>query len=918
MKTKLSFLITVTIAVAVLLVMFRGLWSLQPLKIEDGYTNISRVTTDVEGAIYTITDSKQVMRKVNEAGMLVYDISNRLYGQTNTDMVILFDSLATDADGHAFMLITILDSYGLNVYGEKIVKISADGSRSDTIYNVEYDTSDQLLRVGKIQSLSVVDDYVYFFRNDEGEASLLRLSTGTNMVETPEIVRTIEMPSNRYLKELAGNKADQLFFTTKKGSLFSIDERLATQVYPNAGEEQLKFPVGIVTEDHTHLYFIDFHDEAIKAVNVAANGYEVKSLLTLSTLERLYEDVEWWDFMDISIADGLITVATSNHVISLNADGEIIDVQNSFRYAYSVMIMKLGYWLLIVLFVMMLFYTLRFVYIHVMKGKIYLLLKQLGVILPVVVLSMIGLSYSVYTSFSVEMKQETYAQLELLAGNGKYLVDGVHLEQLNSPRDYMGKDYLAIKQRIDELFSRSVENRDGLYHTIYRYMDGQLYIVMDDDDSVAMFQPFEVNEENLLVLEQGEVIVGEWEDSSGQWMYALGPLYNSNGEIIGIYEAGKDMIGVNQGNMKIMMNIIKIFVLISISLIVVITLMTVYLLSSIGKLRRNVSLFASGEWDVKVDIRTRDEVEELGDRFNMMAGSIRQYLHEVTKLSSSYFRFVPQQFLKVLGKTNMTEIHLGQQQNKQMTILVCNMRDFSKFSTQLTTEENFLFINSFLKQFGPIIREYGGFTSRYLGAGMLSLFPNDPDAALKAAMHLRAKLELYNEWRSNVPYEPIDIGISVHSGDVMLGIIGEEQRMEGSVVSNHVDLTLDLEKLSATLGVTILFTKDTLQMMKKSFPGEYRSLGAIHMNDEHPPMELYDLYEGDTEHIRRLKHETKEQFETAVEYFRNGRFYDAREGFVAVVKKNRHDLVAKLYFFECDRYFQEGVSAGWNNSLRIS
>ncbi|MCR8643264.1 hypothetical protein NV379_11385 [Paenibacillus sp. N1-5-1-14] len=55
-----------------------------------------------------------------------------------------------------------------------------------------------------------------------------------------------------------------------------------------------------------------------------------------------------------------------------------------------------------------------------------------------------------------------------------------------------------------------------------------------------------------------------------------------------------------------------------------------------------------------------------------------------------------------------------------------------------------------------------------------------------------------------------------------------------------------------------------------------------------------------------------------MEAFRNGRFYDAREGFVAVLKKNRYDLAAKLYFFESDRYYQQGAIAERNHALRIS
>ncbi|MBP1932255.1 HAMP domain-containing protein [Ammoniphilus resinae] len=914
MKFKLGLLIAGTVFVAALLFIFRDTWSANPFENEVAYSNISRVVTDSNGAIYTVTNSKKTLQKVDSSGRLIYSISSSEHEQPNT--LQLFNSMAVDGEGNAYALITILDSYGLKVSGEQIIKISPDGSKTSMVYEEEYAFSDNLLRVGNIQSLSAKDGFVYFFRKDAETSSLLRIpSTAAASQQNPEVVKTIEMPANRYLNEFTGSQDNHIFFTTKRGSLYAVTDGDVRQIYPQSSQNQLNFPVGIFTKDHRNIYFIDYHQEAINRVDVRQSGYPIIPVVTMETLKNQYPNIEWSDFTNITVGNGLITVATSDQLVQMNPNGEIIDVLTSFHYSPKIVWMGFGYWLLLGLFGFLLVLDIRHIYVYILGRRVSLLLKQLGVIIPVVLLSMVGLSYSVYSSFSGEMKADTQGQLELLAGNGKYLVDGAQLEGLNSPRDFMSEDYKTIKQRINELFSRSGEDRDGLYSTIYRYMNGNLYIIMDDDDSVTMFQPFPLSEENLLVLQQGKIVSGEWEDASGQWMYALGPLYNPQGEIIGIYETGKDLIGMKQSNLKIMTNVLKIISVIGVILLLVITAMTVYLLSSIRKLRRSVNLIAKGEWDVMVQIHTRDEVEELGERFNMMAKSIRQYIQEVTKLSDSYFRFVPQQFLKVLGKDNVTQINLGEQENRQMTILVCNMRHFTEFSTTLTSEENFRFINSFLKTFGPVIREYGGFTSRYLGAGMLAMFPDDPSAAIKAAVKLRSTLETYNKEREG---EPIDIGIAVHYGDVMLGIIGEEQRLEGSVISNHVQLALDLERISEKLGVTVLLTEETLRFVNKGLPRQYRKLGSFQIDGEHRTIELFDLYEGDPEPIRRLKDETKQQFEHAIELFQNGRFYDAREGFVTVVKKNRDDLAAKMYFFACDQYFQEGVTADWNNSLRIS
>lgn len=917
MKAKLWATLLAAVVVALVLAAYRDNWSTAPFASKADYTNISRVATDSYGAIYAITDSKKTVRKTDASGELVYSVKSAQ--DADPDTIVLFNSIATDQAGNAYALETILDSYGLRVYGERIVKISPNGKTLRPLYSVSYGESDNLLRVGNVQALSVKNGYLYFFRKGTSSASLLRLPTDADGAEPaePETLRTIEMASNRYLNELTGNDENRFFFTSKRGRLYAVVDGQAAQIYPRTSETQLNFPVGIVSAG-SEAYFIDYHEAAVKKLNVDVPDAPDETVLSLEQLADYDSAVEWSDFTSLAVSNGRILVATGDQLIELSPEGKILSYETGYRYPGSDRWSKVGYWLLIAAEAVLAAMFLRLFYVQVLRRRVFLLLKQLGLIVPVVLLFMGALSYSVSHSVSGEIKHSTESQLKLLAGNGKYLVSGDNLEKLNSPRDFRSEDYMTIKQRLNGVFSQNGESRDGLYNTIYRYMDGKLYIIMDDDDSVTMFQPFPVSEDNLKVLREGVVVSGEWEDSTGQWMYALGPLYNAKGEIVGIYETGKDMTGIRKSTSEIVVDILRIIGLIGLVLLLVITLMTAYLLSSIRKLRRSVNLIAGGEWDVKVQIRTKDEVQELGERFNMMASSIRQYIQEVTKLSNSYFRFVPQPFLKVLGKKTVTQISLGEQTNRRMTMLVCNMREFSEFSKRLSTDENFRFINSFLKEFGPAIREYGGFTSRYLGPGLLSMFPDEPGEALKAAMKLRETLETYNRRRTNTGYEPIEIGISVHTADVMLGIIGEEQRLEGSVVSTAVELTLDLEKLSAKLGVNVLLTEDSLRAMPKLSQGAYRKLGAFQLGESMRTIELFDVFEGDPAHIRKLKQETQESFERAVTLFRAGKFYDAREAFVDVVKKNRYDLAAKLYFFECDRYFQEGVNEQWNNALKIS
>lgn len=151
----------------------------------------------------------------------------------------------------------------------------------------------------------------------------------------------------------------------------------------------------------------------------------------------------------------------------------------------------------------------------------------------------------------------------------------------------------------------------------------------------------------------------------------------------------------------------------------------------------------------------------------------------------------------------------------------------------------------------------------------------------------------------------------------MMGIIGEERRWEGNVISDDVHLTATLEKLSEELGASVLVTRDLFEQLREPERYRHRSLGRITPEGQESAIELIDVYEGDSEQLRQAKDRTRALFERGLMLCQEGRFYDARETFVEVIKQNRMDKAAKLYFYLCDEYYQKGTSTYWNGTLAV-
>ena len=132
-------------------------------------------------------------------------------------------------------------------------------------------------------------------------------------------------------------------------------------------------------------------------------------------------------------------------------------------------------------------------------------------------------------------------------------------------------------------------------------------------------------------------------------------------------------------------------------------------------------------------------------------------------------RFVPNDFLKILGKESLLDLQLGDQTEAMMTILFADIRDYTTISEQISPEDNFKLINAFLGRMGPIIQENGGFICQYMGDGIMALFKEKHDLAINAAIEMQVALQRYNKKRFVRNRQALRVGIGLNTGKLMLG-----------------------------------------------------------------------------------------------------------------------------------------------------
>ncbi len=271
--------------------------------------------------------------------------------------------------------------------------------------------------------------------------------------------------------------------------------------------------------------------------------------------------------------------------------------------------------------------------------------------------------------------------------------------------------------------------------------------------------------------------------------------------------------------------------------------------------------------------------------------SARDNLKISEGLASGYSRFVPREFLSLLGKESIMNVELGDQIEMNLTVLFADIRAFTALSEKMTPRENFNFLNSFLSRISPVIRRNNGFIDKYMGDGIMALFPRAPDDALHAGVELLETVRLFNRHRANSGYQPIFIGVGINCGRLMLGTVGEASRMEGTVISDVVNLTSRLQGLTRLYGPNIIVSNHLIESCPETAGYPRRYLGSAPVRGKSEVVALYEIIDVvDESRVR-----TSRRFETAVLSFEQERYPEAAAGFRAVLAEDPADVAARHY-----------------------
>ena len=231
----------------------------------------------------------------------------------------------------------------------------------------------------------------------------------------------------------------------------------------------------------------------------------------------------------------------------------------------------------------------------------------------------------------------------------------------------------------------------------------------------------------------------------------------------------------------------------------------------------------------------------------MKVFELNDYLHETNQ---AYYRFVPREFLELLCKKDVTEITLGEYKISKAAVLSADIRNFTSTSEKLVPIQVFDMLNSYLRRVAPLIRKYHGVIEKYLGDGIIAIFPDSAESALNCAIEMQEQMIELREEFSSRGMPQIQIGIGVHYGDIVIGTGGNNDRMTEISLSKDIDIAVKTESKTKQYHRPILATYEAISYAAKEARKEGRkfSFYGLKINDT-PSTSLFSIYNDSFENI---------------------------------------------------------------------
>ena len=283
--------------------------------------------------------------------------------------------------------------------------------------------------------------------------------------------------------------------------------------------------------------------------------------------------------------------------------------------------------------------------------------------------------------------------------------------------------------------------------------------------------------------------------------------------------------------------------------------------------------------------------------FSRLSKEISDQFQKQINLTKSYQRFVPKELLLNLKKLKVTDVVLGDQIKKNVSVLFSDIRSFTTISEQLSAEQTFNLLNNYLGSVLPAITSNNGYIDKFIGDAIMAIFTDHPAHSVLSGVDMLKALEDFNANKLEKHEKPLKIGIGINSGPVTIGTLGISGRLEGTVIGDSVNVAARLEALTKLYGCPLLIGETTFNSLEgyldNSLSNTCRKIDFTEVKGKSQKIAIYEVFAWENAEIIEAKIRSKDQFENAVFALSEGDVAKAKTMFNTYCKQYPNDKVAE-------------------------
>lgn len=440
------------------------------------------------------------------------------------------------------------------------------------------------------------------------------------------------------------------------------------------------------------------------------------------------------------------------------------------------------------------------------------------------------------------------SQLLSIATTRAATIDGNMLEQWQNPEVINTPEYNKFLAQLR--MGRNLHRRSDVYigymYVIRKNTTNKYVFIADAEEDPKNASHFGdsiiIEEESLDKLGKFPFVTSKaYKDPWGTWLTAYAPIYNKQKTLVGILgvDIGIDYIHTELHHL-IFYGFLALFGAIGVSILIAYILSRI-VTASLKTIYVGVEAIRQGDLNSRIYLNTKDEFNDLAIAINEMAKNIK----EKERLTVAFGRYVSHHVLDTILHSNVETRLEGER--KKVTILFCDIHEFTLISENLPPEVVVSLLNQYLEKMISIIFSYHGTLDKFTRDGIMAEFgvpledPLQELNAIRTAIDMQKMVASLSEhWKHEYPFD-IKLGIGIHTGLAVVGNIGSNVRMEYTAIGDTVNVASRLEKATKDLSVPIIISEDTYKNLQAASEFRCQDLGLITLYGREQPIRAYAI-----------------------------------------------------------------------------